>query len=266
MTLNVSNLFNLSSRTVLITGAGGHLGLVIADVIAQLGADLILVDLPVINMDEISNELRDKHGVAVNCYSCDLESEFDRLNLLESIHKNYKNIDVLINNAAFVGTSDLSGWAVNFGSQSLETWRRALEVNLTAPFHLVQGLTDLLREGSSIINISSIYGSHGPDWSLYEGSAMGNPAAYGVSKGGVNQLTRWLATTLAPNVRVNAIAPGGIARNQSELFVKKYISKTPMARMASEYDMAGAIIFLATDMSKYCTGQILEVSGGWGVW
>jgi len=120
-------------------------------------------------------------------------------------------------------------------------------------------------QNASIVNIASIYGLHAPDWSLYEGTALGNPAAYGVSKGGLIQLTRWLSTTLAPTVRVNAIAPGGIFRSQPEEFVKKYSSKTPLNRMASENDFQGAIAFLATDLSKYVTGQVLSVDGGWGV-
>ena len=139
---------------------------------------------------------------------------------------------------------------------------------MIAIFHLCQGLTPLLKkvEGSSIVNIASIYGANGPDWSLYEDTNMSNPAAYGASKGGLIQLTRWLATTIAPEVRVNSISPGGIFRNQPELFVKRYIEKTPLRRMASEDDFRGAIAFLASDMSKYVTGQNLIVDGGWGTW
>jgi NAD(P)-dependent dehydrogenase (short-subunit alcohol dehydrogenase family) len=173
----------------------------------------------------------------------------------------------LVNNAALVGTSDLVGWAVPFEKQSIDTWRRAIEVNLTAVFDLCQGLTPLLNatKNASIINIASIYGINAPDWSLYEGTSLGNPAAYGVSKGGLIQLTRWLSTTLAPNVRVNAISPGGIFRNQPEEFVKRYSSRTPLKRMATENDFRGAIAFLATDMSRYVTGQVISVDGGWGI-
>lgn len=95
---------------------------------------------------------------------------------------------------------------------------------------------------------------------------MGNPAAYAASKGGLLQLTRWLATTLAPHIRVNAISPGGVIRNQPEQFLHRYISKTPLARMATEDDFRGAIAYLATNMSRYVTGQTLRVDGGWSVW
>ena len=95
---------------------------------------------------------------------------------------------------------------------------------------------------------------------------MANPAAYGASKGGLIQLTRWLSTTLAPSIRVNAISPGGVFRNQPDLFVKRYETRTPLARMATENDFRGIIAYLASDMSSYVTGQVISVDGGWGVW
>jgi NAD(P)-dependent dehydrogenase (short-subunit alcohol dehydrogenase family) len=167
-----------------------------------------------------------------------------------------------------VGSSNLQGWSTPFEEQSIETWRRAFEVNLTAAFHLCQLFAPQLRTSSNgtIINISSIYGGIGPDWGLYEGTLMGNPAAYSVSKGGLLQLTRWLSTTMAPLVRVNTISPGGIYRNQPDAFVKRYKSKTPLKRMATEDDFRGAIAYLATNMSRYVTGQNIIVDGGWGVW
>jgi len=141
-------------------------------------------------------------------------------------------------------------------------------VNLTAAFHLCQGLAPLLSYScrGSIINIASIYGEYGPDWALYEGTTLSNPAAYGASKGGLLQLTRWLATTMAPHVRVNAISPGGISRGQPKTFVDKYEKRTPLRRMATENDFSGAVAFLASDMSAYVTGQNLSIDGGWGVW
>ena len=115
----------------------------------------------------------------------------------------------------------------------------------------------LKAQGS--INITSIYAHHGPDWQIYEETDLGNPAAYSVSKGGLTQLTRWLSTTLAPEVRVNAIAPGGIFRNQPNEFVKKYVNKVPLRRMAHENDLIGAVAYLASDLSKYVTDKRLEL-------
>ena len=174
----------------------------------------------------------------------------------------------MINNAAFVGTSSLEGWSAPFQHQTHSAWRRALEVNLTAPFHLSQAFTNELRaaKGGNIINITSIYGELGPDWRLYEATSMGNPAAYGASKGGLVQMTRWLATTLAPDIRVNGLCPGGIFRNQPSEFVERYEQRTPLARMATEEDFRGGIAYLASDLSSYVTGHILRVDGGWSGW
>ena len=95
---------------------------------------------------------------------------------------------------------------------------------------------------------------------------MGNPAAYAASKGGMVQMTRWLATVLAPDIRVNCISPGGVARGQPESFVTRYVQRTPLKRMATEEDFKGAIAYLASDLSAYVTGENLLVDGGWTVW
>ena len=264
----IQELLSLEGRRSLITGAAGGLGSVMAETLAELGADLILVDRVGIDFAAFSDSLRERWGVKVWYYQCDLEKHDERLALLESIQKDHTLIDILINNAAFVGASELQGWGTEFKNQTVETWRRALEVNLTAPFHLCQGLTPLLKKssGANIINIGSIYGEYGPDWRLYDGTRMANPAAYGASKGGLVQLTRWLSTTLAPCIRVNAISPGGIFRDQPESFVERYEARTPLGRMATENDFRGIIAYLASDMSSYVTGQVISVDGGWGVW
>lgn len=264
----VQELMNLKGRRALITGATGGLGSVMADTLAEMGADLILVDRPGTDFAPLTASLQARWGVQVWHYHCDLEQNDQRLELLGLVQNEHTLLNILINNAAFVGASNLKGWVNSFEEQTVETWRRAFEVNLTAPFHLCQGLTPLLKRspGASIINIGSIYGEYGPDWRLYENTSMGNPAAYGASKGGLHQLTRWLATTLAPDIRVNAISPGGVFRNQPDVFVKRYESRTPLRRMANEDDFRGATAYLASDMSSYVSGEVLSVDGGWGAW
>jgi len=265
----ISDLISLEGRTVLLTGACGAIGSVIAAGLAELKASLILVDLPTTNGDALKNLLIKKFGIEASFIACNLESIEERKKFIDKILKKYFSIEVLINNAAFIGSAKLDGWAVKFEKQSIETWNRVLDVNLTSIFHLSRDLTPLLKEskyGGSIINISSIYGIYGPDWSLYEGTDMANPASYAVSKGGVLQLTRWLSTTLCPEIRVNAISPGGIYRGQNESFVRRYVDRTPLGRMGNEEDLLGGIIYLATDLSKYVTGQNLSIDGGWGIW
>lgn len=263
----IKELGDLNGRVSIVTGATGHLGKVISETLAELGSNLILVDMPKSDFSTIVSDLKLRWGVQVEAYSVDLELPNLRKELISSVVNSYKELNCLINNAAFVGTSELPGWNVAFEQQTNETFSRALEVNLTAVFDLVKGFSSTLKnsKGANIINIASIYGIYAPDWNLYEGTPMNNPAAYGASKAGLIQLTRWLSTQLAPQVRVNSISPGGIFRNQDKEFVKRYKSKTPLGRMATEDDLRGAIAYLASDLSRYVTGQNLSVDGGWGV-
>lgn len=263
----LSQLMDMRGTRTMITGGLGHLGKVIAETLAELGSDLVLVDMPDVPSEDFCSRLTSTWDVNVIYLACDLENERDRESMILLLKSDGIGLDCLVNNAAFVGNSDLQGWVEPFEEQTIQTWRRALEVNLTAAFHLSRSLAPELRSSGkgSIINIASIYGELGPDWSLYEGTAMGNPAAYAASKGGLLQLTRWLSTTLAPDVRVNAISPGGIYRNQPDKFVSRYVAKTPMRRMATLDDIRGAVAFLAAPIGSYVTGQNLRVNGGWGV-
>lgn len=264
----LSSLMSLEGRRALITGGAGHIAVAMAETLAEMGADLVLVDCEQERLNALATRLEQVWGQAVIPHVCDLEDEAERSAMIAAVEADGSGLDILVNNAAFVGSSNLEGWAVPFEEQSLATWRRAFEVNLTAAFHLSQALAPLLqiRGRGSIINIGSIYGELGPDWNLYRGTSMANPAAYAASKGGLFQLTRWLATTLAPNVRANAISPGGVARDQPEPFVSEYVSRTPMQRMAVEDDFRGAVAYLASDASAYVTGEVLRVNGGWGIW
>jgi len=264
---NLAELMNLKGRRVLVTGAAGALGQTICDVLGEMGAGIILVDRSEMQLSKLAEDLKKRWQIPLEQYVIDLEDQSERLFLIKTMIESNQGLDVLINNAAFVGTSEMTGWAVPFEEQTLQAWRRALEVNLTAPFDLCKGLAPLLKKTSgNIINIGSIYGEYAPDWRLYAGTSMSNPAAYGAAKGGLIQLTRWLATTLAPNIRVNSISPGGIERGQPEIFIERYKAKTPLGRMACEDDFRGAIAYLASNLSSYVTGQNLRVDGGWGIW
>lgn len=265
---SIAQLMDLQGRRAVITGATGEIGKQIAITLAELGSDLVLVDRPGSDYDHLKEMLLGTNSVEVKCLDCDLEDSSARKWLLSWLGEQDYDIDILVNNAAFVGTSELEGWGCEFEQQTIETWRRALEVNLTATFDLCKGLAPKLRDSGngSIINMASIYAVNGPDYSLYEGLEMGNPAAYAASKGGLVQLTRWLATTMAPDIRVNAVSPGGVFRNQPEKFVERYNTRTPLGRMATEEDFKGVIAFLASDLSSYVTGQNIMVDGGWTAW
>jgi NAD(P)-dependent dehydrogenase (short-subunit alcohol dehydrogenase family) len=265
---SVKDLMNLSGRVVLITGGAGHIGRAMADAVAELGASVAIADINEESCRSTAQWLEERHTVHAAFFALDLAEEESVASLPNRVAKQLGRLDVLINCAAFVGTSGLEGWVVPFEEQSVDTWRRAIEVNLTSVFTLTQAAAPLLKASrhGSIINISSIYGVYGPDLRLYEDTAMGSPAAYAASKGGLIQFTRWCSTVLAPDIRVNAVTPGGVFRNQDERFVERYVNKTPLQRMAVEEDFKGAVCYLASDLSAYVTGQNLIVDGGFGVW
>lgn len=264
----IDELMNLEGRTALITGGGGHIGFAMASALSELGATVVLADCQAGGLEENSEKIRMTTGALVARHIIDLADEAAVRALPSKVASTSGGLDILINCAAYGGTANLPGWAEPFETQSVASWRLAVEVNLTAVFVLSQAALPFLKRGGkgSIINVASIYGMVGPDFSLYTDTKMANPAAYGASKGGLIQLTRYMATAMAPDVRVNAISPGGVARNQPPPFVERYIRRTPLQRMGIEEDFKGITVFLASDLSAYVTGQNIAVDGGWCCW
>ncbi|MFH1441042.1 MAG: SDR family oxidoreductase [Candidatus Omnitrophota bacterium] len=265
---SLKKLMNLDKRTALITGGAGHIGFIMAKTLAELKANIVLLDISETECRKKTKQIARRYGVKALPLVVDLMDDDSVRSVAQTIKSNLGRLDILINCAALVGTSKLKGWAVPFEQQDINTWRMAMEVNLTSVFNLVQSCKDLLAHSGhgAVINISSIYGMAGPDMKLYEGLDMGNPAAYSVSKGGLLQFTRWLATVLAPDIRVNAISVGGVFRNHKDIFLKRYQERTPLKRMAREEDLKGAVAYLASDLSGYVTGHNLVVDGGWTAW
>lgn len=266
---SVSDLMSLKGRVALITGGAGHVGRAIAEAYAELGAAVVLLDRPDSKADTVARALTETYGILATALDVDLSDEAAVRKVPRRVADMCGRLDIIVNNAAFVGTDGLEGWTVPVEDQDIGTWRAALEVNLTAPFVLVQQAVPHLKASGNgaVINVGSIYGVFGPDWRLYDKATVpGTPAAYGASKGGLLQLTRWLATTLAPDVRVNAVVPGGIERGTVGEFKERYTARTPLGRMAREEDLKGAAVYLASDMSAYVTGQCLMVDGGWSAW
>ncbi len=245
-------LGDLSGRRALVAGGAGQLGRVCVETLAELGAAVAVVDLSA-DADGIRADLADEH---------------ETRRAVREAAERLGGLDVLVHCAALVGQDELPGWSVPFEEQTVDAWEAALRVNLTSAFVLVHEAREQLGVSgySSVILFGSIYGVVGPDGSLYEGTGMANPTAYGASKGGLLQLVRYLATTLAPRVRVNAISPGGVERGQPAAFVERYRARTPLGRMATEEDVKGALAYLASDLSAYVTGHNLVVDGGWTAW
>ena len=264
----LKSLMNLKGRVAVVTGGAGHIGSVFCETLAELGAAVAIVDVDEKACAKTAARLRKAYRGPVLSLVADLADERVVRAIPRQVMSRFGRIDILVNTAALVGTSALKGWAVPLSAQRSDTFRRALEINLTAAFVLTQACAPALRKSGdgSVINVGSIYGMVGPNLDLYEGTKMGNPAAYAASKGGLLALTRWFATVLAPKVRVNAITPGGVLRGQKESFLRKYTARTPLKRMATEEDLKGAVAYLAGDASAYVTGHNLVVDGGFTVW
>jgi NAD(P)-dependent dehydrogenase (short-subunit alcohol dehydrogenase family) len=259
---SVSELADLHGRRALVAGGAGHIGSVACETLAELGAAVAVVDIDGERAQAIAGRIG---GEAI---VCDLADEGATRAAVVDVADRLGGLDVLIHCAALVGSSELAGWSVPFDQQSVAAWRHALDVNLTSAFVLSQQAAPLLRSSGhgSIVLFGSIYGTVGPDLSLYTGTEMATPAGYAASKSGLVGFARYLATTLAPDVRVNAISPGGIERGQPDSFRAAYRARTPLGRMGTEEDLKGAIAFLAGDLSAYVTGHELIVDGGWTAW
>ena len=265
---SLKELMNLDGRVALITGGAGHIGLALGEALAELGANIVVLDSSQSACDAAVDEIQRNYNIKTMSLVTDLADEVSVRNAPEKVFHRFGRLDILVNCAAMVNTSNLKGWIAPFQEQGAEAWRLALEINLTAPFILTQIFADALKASGhgSVINVGSIYGMVGPDMRLYDETPLGNAAAYGASKGGLLQLTRWLATVMSPHVRVNAISPGGVWRSQPEVFVNRYTEHTPLKRMGMEEDFKGAVAYLASDLSAYVTGQNLAVDGGWTTW
>jgi NAD(P)-dependent dehydrogenase (short-subunit alcohol dehydrogenase family) len=143
---------------------------------------------------------------------------------------------------------------------------RSMEVNATGMFLMVRAFGDVMaaQGAGSIINISSIQGNIGPDYTLYEGLGWGVPPDYYFHKGGLICFSRYAASKLGPRgVRVNAVSPGGFFNQQNPVFVERYNARTFLGRMASATDLMGVVVFLASDASSYITGANIAVDGGY---
>ncbi len=260
---------DLAGRKALISGGAGHIGRATAETLVELGAEVLLLDRNHSQAQETVDALHLRRSGCAQLVDCDFlapEAQV-RADIRRAVAL-IGGVDILIHAAAFVATTDRSGWSVSFEHQSVGALEAALRTNVTAAFVLVQECAPFLaRSGhGSVLLISSIYGLVGPQMGLYEGTKMANPVGYGATKGGLNQLGRYLATILAPAIRVNVLSPGGVWRNQPEVFHDRYVSRTPLGRMATEEDLKGAIAYLSSDLSAYVTGHNLVVDGGWTTW
>jgi len=257
--MSVLDLFKLDDRVALVSGGAGIYGAHITRALAEAGAKVVVASRNVTRCEEFARKLQ-ADGLSVFAASLDLSSKVSILSLREWIVSRLGRIDILFNNAVARSGGDL-------GTVTEEEWEAAMRINSTGLFLSCKIIGEqMIKQGSGVIvNIASIYGVVGPDFNIYEGTAITNPANYAFAKGGMINFTRYLASYYARfGIRVNVISPGGFSTgDQPEEFVRRYSQKTLLGRMATDDDIKGAAVYLASDASAYVTGQNLLVDGGW---
>jgi NAD(P)-dependent dehydrogenase (short-subunit alcohol dehydrogenase family) len=265
----------LEGRVAVVTGALGLLGRHHAEALARAGASVVVTDLDPAGCTRRADELAAAHGRPTIGQAADVTVAASILALRDCVLDRLGRVDVLVNNAAVNEKVEdpAAGALLAFEDYPLAEWERAWRVNVTGTFLCCQALGgEMARAGrGSIVNVASTYGVVAPDQSLYrreDGTqALYKSAAYPTTKAAVLGLTRHLAAWWGPRgVRVNALSPGGVEGGQEPWFVERYSRRTPLGRMARPCDLAGALVFLASDASSYVTGTNLLVDGGWTAW
>ncbi len=255
---SAETLFRLDGKTAVVTGASSGLGVVFAHALAAAGASVVVSARRRERLEQLASEIEDAGGQAL-AVPCDVTREEDVDALATRALERFGRVDVLVANA---GISDPRPAE----QEPLEVWHQVLAVNLTGVFLCNRRFgAAMLEQGSgSIVNIASVLG--------VVGAGQIPQASYTASKGGVVNMTRELAAQWSRRgVRVNAIGPGWFESEMTEeMFasdqgVRWIRRKTPMGRPGRGEELAGPVVFLASDASSYVTGQILLVDGGWTV-
>ena len=240
----------MNKKIILVTGGSGLIG---REVVSHIMAKQAVP----VNMD-----IRPSGVEGVDEVECDVTRVDDLISAVAYVKKEYGSIDGLVT-SAYPRTED---WGLAFEDIKPESLKKNMDWQLGSSFLLNQQVLKHMRQqgGGSVVNIASTYGVVGNDFTIYEGTDMNPPAAYPAIKGGIINMTRYLASLYGQfNIRVNCVSPGGIFDNQPDPFVRAYEKKTPLKRMGRPDDIAPAVWFLLSDDAKYITGQNLIVDGGW---
>lgn len=252
---SAQSLFSLNGKTALVTGATGYLGGVMAEVLRVNGAEVISVyhdpDKKPANGQSLKVDMYDRK-------SYDALYQFAQEN----------QIDILVNNAHEMSISTgFNVLADQLAEHDVWAWWRNLSAGVQFPAYLVslfgKGMKE--RRWGSIINISTMYAQVSPSPRLYHNTEYMNPPSYGVSKAGMLALTRYIASFWGQyNIRCNAILPGPFPHSQKDtLFMQRLADRTCLGRVGRPEEIAGIVLFLASDASSYITGQSISVDAGW---
>ncbi len=264
-------MFNLENRVVLLTGAAGHLGRAMSDAIVDAGAELIMSGRRVEALEACRSRFAAAKRDRCHIVAGDITKDEDIVALRQVIENRFGSLHGIANNAyaGRVGPLDTIG---------PEDFRMACQYNLITPFTLVTVLRSLLEDGarqtgqsSSVVNVASMYGSVSPDPAIYGESGKNSSVHYAATKGGLIQMTRYLACHLGTSgIRVNSIAPGPFPNTEDDpeilTFYDRLAAKVPMKRVGSPREVAGPVVFLLSDAASYVNGVNLPIDGGWTAW
>ena len=265
----IQQLFDLTDQVALVTGGARNLGFDMAIALAQAGANVALTSRHITEARASAEKISRATGRKIVGFACDVRFENQVARMVEAVLAEFGKIDILVNNAGNVVSTPENK---PLEQRPLSEWEFTMDVNLKGVFlcskHVVAKAMKPAQRGV-IINIASVAGMVGKDHRVYDGTPMGGVTVdYAASKGGVINLTREMACSLAKyNVRVNCISPGGFWRGHSETFTRQYSYLVPMGRMGQDgKEIKGAVVFLASEASSYITGINLPVDGGMTAW
>lgn len=240
----------LKDKVIIVIGGYGLIGReIVADIVRKGGL-------------AINADISAKTDLNEYTYHLDISDDLSIRNMVLVVKEKYGRIDGLVN-SAYPRTKD---WGAFFENIDPASWRKNVDMQMNSCFVICQAVLDVMKQQGfgSIVNIASIYGVVGNDFSLYEGYGGTSPAAYCAIKGGIINFSRYLASYYGiNNIRVNCVSPGGILDGQHPSFIERYCVKVPMHRMGNPDDIAPAVSFMLSDEAKYITGQNLIIDGGW---
>jgi NAD(P)-dependent dehydrogenase (short-subunit alcohol dehydrogenase family) len=266
-----TSIFSVQDKIIVIVGATGILGSKYLEFLAKHGAIVIAGDVDIEKCKSLTGKLN-KKGLKTFPLFIDNTDEESITLFFEQIRSTFGKLDVLINNAQIKP----QGFYAPFELYSKETLLKVIDGNLIGVTLSCQEACKifLLQGYGVIINVASIYGIVAADQRLYDGvdniyfadEKFSSPVSYAISKAGIVQLTKYLASYYREKaIRVNCLTPGGVFDNHDDRFNRQYSYRTLLGRMADKNEYNGAILFLASDASSYMTGFNLVIDGGWSV-
>lgn len=245
-------------------GGTGLIGAAVSESLAAAGADVAILDIDEQKGKKLAAKLsKKKFKVRFDYMDATDVDQAERV--VEKLRKKFRKIDVWVN-AAYPRTAD---WGDSLEHMKYRSLQKNIEMQLNANLWLTRAIALLMKKNKtagSIINLGSIYGLQGNDFSVYEGTTMTSPMAYSAIKAGMTNASRYFAAYFGrDNIRFNVVCPGGIFDHQNPRFVKNYNQKVPLKRMANPQEVAHCVLFLASDAASYMTGSTLVVDGGWTI-